>query len=59
LIMFVSKPLVSSPNETNLRLPSVSKSARRRFRSSPSPSLLSNISSGTNTTENVSALKAK
>ena len=54
--MFASKPMVSS---SNLRLPSVSKSARLRFRSSPSPTLNANASAGTNTPENVSALKAK
>jgi hypothetical protein len=52
--MLASKPLLSSHN---LHLPTISKGNRRRFRSSPTPSISSMAS--TNISENVSALKAK
>lgn len=53
--MLASKPLLTS---SNLHLPSVSKANRRRFRSSPTPQSSLSMAS-TDTTENVSALKAK
>ena len=52
--MLTSKPL---PSSSNLRLPTISKTTRRRFRSSPASSATSVVS--TNMSENVSALKAK
>ena len=55
--MLASKPLISPSNSSNLHLPPVSKTIRRRSRPSPVPSYTSMTS--TNPSENVSALKAK
>ena len=63
--MLTSKPALSpssSPpsHPADLHLPNVPRRARRRrFRTSPTPSYTSAASTGTNTSENVSALKAK
>ena len=63
--MLTSKPVLSpsspsSSHQADLRLPNVSRRVRRRrFRSSPTPSHTSGASTATNTSENVSALKAK
>jgi hypothetical protein len=57
--MLAPKPSLSSSNPSNLHLPAVSKTIRRRHRPSPSPSYSSMVSTTTNVSDNVSALKAK
>jgi hypothetical protein len=55
--MLAPKPLISASNSSNLHLPTVSKTIRRRSRPSPAPSYTSMTSN--TPSENVSALKAK
>jgi hypothetical protein len=57
--MISSKPVLSSSDQSDLHLPTISKVSQRRFRSSPTPSHTSNTSATTNTSESISALKAK
>ena len=57
--MFAPKTAVSSSHPTRSHLPTVSKMNRRRFRSSPTPSSVSVASTTTNTSDSVTALKAK
>ena len=59
--MLASKPLLSPSNPSKLRLPTVSKTSRRRYHHSPTPShsSMASTTTTTNISDNVSALKAK
>lgn len=57
--MFAEKPLLSTGNPSNIHLPPITKSFRRRYRPPPTPSYSSAAAKAAHIAENISALKAK